>query len=309
MKGLIRLAAVSAAAACAAYTIVYLYRWEWHRAIVAGLFLVVAEVALAAAAILQRVGALERRLSEALAAGRPAPAGPSPLPPAPVVTSPAVLERLRDAAPAPRPPFAWLAPDRLGVFLPILLGAGVLASALAWAVESVARATARPALERRLAWRLTAFALPAGGLLGPAPAVAPQAMRRPRVSWWWWPAGALAAVLLAYGIDELSDATQSRPDVHRPGVQTVVELELHGELAGAVPTRVATSLWHACIGSLRDRIPEPAVTDLGGSRMRLIVPVDIGEHTVRKLHGCLEDAALDRVQAAVVTFRADQAPE
>ncbi|MGH8992819.1 MAG: hypothetical protein ACRDZ7_15025, partial [Acidimicrobiia bacterium] len=151
--------------------------------------------------------------------------------------------------------------------------------------------------------------LPAGGLLGPVPAAGPETVRRPRARWWWWPAGVLAVALSAYGIDELSDATQSRPDVTRAGVQTVVELDLRGELAGAAPTGVATSLWHTCVGSLRERYPEPAVTDLGGSRMHLVVPAHIGEHTVRKLHGCLEDAALDRVQAAVVSFRADPTPE
>ncbi len=295
MKGLARVAVVSAAAACAVYTLLYLYRWEWHRAIVAGLFLLVAEVALAAAAVIQRLGALERRLTDVVASGRPPVAEPSP----------ALVERIQEAAPAPRPPFAWLTPDGVGVFLPILLGAGVLASAVAWAVESLARATAGPALERRLAFRLAVFDLPAGGLLGPAPGGAAPTVRRPLVRWWWWVAGVLAVALLAAGIDELSDATQSRADVTRPGVRTVVELELHGELAGAVPTRVATSLWHSCVGSLRERIPDPAVTDLGGGRLQLVVPVDVGLHTVRKLHGCLEDAALDRVQAAVITFVTD----
>lgn len=296
MKGLARLAAISAAGACAAYTIVYLYRWEWHRAIVAGLFLLVAEVALATLAVLQRLGTVERRLTEVAAGGRSPGCEPSP----------AVLERVREAAPAPRPPFAWLAADRLGVFLPILLGAGVLASAAAWAVESLARATARPALERRLAVRLAAFALPAGGLLGPAPSGPSVTMRRTLVPWWWWALGVLTVAGLAFGIDELSDATQSRADVPRPGVQTVIELELHGELAGAVPTRVANSLWHSCVGSLRRQLPEPAVTGLGGSRLQLVVPVDVGAHTIRKLHGCLEDAGLDRVQAAVVTVRTDR---
>ncbi len=299
MKGLVRLAVASAAAACAAYTIVYLYRWEWHRAIVAGLFLAVAEVALATAAVLQRLGALERRLTEAMAGDRISPAGSPATEP-----SPEVLARVRESAPAPRPPFAWLAPDRLGVFLPILLGAGVLASAAAWVVESLARATARPALERRLAWRLTALALPAGGLLG-LPESSTRAVPRP-LTRWVWALTVLAVALLAYGVDELSDATQSRADVPRAGVTTVVEIDLRGELAGAVPTRVARSLWHACTGSLDQRLPEPAVTDLGASRMQLVVPADLGEHTVRKLHGCLEDAALDRVQAAVVTFRTDR---
>ena len=35
------------------YLLVYLYRWEWNRALVAGIFFVAAEVAIAAGAILR----------------------------------------------------------------------------------------------------------------------------------------------------------------------------------------------------------------------------------------------------------------
>ncbi len=295
MRRIVRAVAVLAAASCGAYSLVYLYRWEWHRAILAGVFLVVAEVALATSVLLRRLAALDRRLTDVVeAASRPAP-------------QPEILVHLRETAPEPRPPFAWLKPDRLGVFLPILLGAGVLASAAAWVVEALARKTARPALERRLAARLEVFALPAGGLLGPGQAAPVLRARRVPA----WPARlglmALATFGGAVGIDELADATQSRPDAVRAGVHTVVELELRGELAQAAPVRVAASLWHTCEGALRRDLPEPVVTDLGGARVRLSVPVDIGTHAFRVLHGCLEDAALDRVQAGV-TMRMVSAP-
>jgi hypothetical protein len=67
---------------------------------------------------------------------------------------------------------------------------------------------------------------------------------------------------------------------------------------------VLASLWHSCAGTLRRPASPAAVTDLGHARFRLEVPVDFGVHTARKVHGCLEDAALDRVQARVVSFRA-----
>lgn len=81
---------------------------------------------------------------------------------------PAVLARVRQAAPAPTQTFAWLTrrPNDTSVFVPILLGAGVVFSALAWAVERVARLTARPAAENSLARRLDSLALPRGGLIG-----------------------------------------------------------------------------------------------------------------------------------------------
>jgi hypothetical protein len=294
VKHLSRLVFVVSAAACAGYTFVYLYRWEWHRAIVAALFLVVAEVAIAAATILRRLTALDERLNAMTAA---------PPVEAPVTAPVQALHRLRESAPPPRPVFAWLAPDRTGVFLPILLGAGVLASALAWVVEGLARATARPVLEERLATRLGALALPAGGLLGQASILAaPPPARRLAMSGRVG-LGVLAAVGVGSGIDALADATQSRPQAERAGVRTIVELQLHGEVATAAPERVVTSLWHACAGTLRRTMPPSAVTALGGARFRLEVPVDFGEHTARKVHGCLEDAALDRVQAGVISFQ------
>jgi hypothetical protein len=282
--------AVVSAGAPAVYTIVYLYRWEWHRALVAAIFLVVAEVALATVAILRRLSAIDQRLDTMAAASSAPPATMD------------VLNRVRESAPPPHPVFAWLNPNSTNVFLPILLGAGVLASAAAWVVETLARATARPVLERRLATRLGALALPAGGLLRPAPAmVAVPPRRAPRML---GQAGLAVAVVfgLGVGIDQLADATQTRPHHARTGVQTILELELHGQLAAAIPERVVTSLWQSCAGTLQRGLPEPVVTDLGGHRFRLEVQADLGDLIARRIHGCLEDAALDRVQAGVVTL-------
>lgn len=301
MKHLVRVVIVGSAAASAGYTFVYLYRWEWHRAIVAALFLVVAEVAIAAAAILRRLAALDGRLA---AMGSPSPAVAAGREPAGPAVPPLVLHRVREAAPPPRPVFAWLAPDRTGVFLPILLGAGVLASALAWVVEGLARATARPVLEHRLATRLGTLALPAGGLLGPEPPAATRPPARRLTRPWRAGLGVVAVVGLGWGVDELADATQTRPQPARAGVRTVVELQLYGEVARAAPERVLTSLWHSCAGTLRRTAVPPAITALGGSRFLIEVPVDFGESTARRVHGCLEDAALDRVQAGVVSFQA-----
>lgn len=140
----------------ALYFFVYLWRWEWNRALIAGILFVATEVAVAAAIILHRLRRMEDRL------GAP---------------DPAVLGRIREAAPPPRDHFEWLAPkaDRLGVFVPVLIGMGVVASGLAWAVERLARATAGPALERGLAARLGPLAWPAGGLV-PDPADDPLAL-------------------------------------------------------------------------------------------------------------------------------------
>ena len=128
-----------------AYMIVYLYRWEWNRAIISGVFFVAAEVALATSMILRRLRALEGREAPQLAEA-----------------SPRVLERIRET-PVDRPdPFAWLRPrsGRLGVFVPVLLGAGAILSALAYVVERFAEATALPSVDRRLASRMSVVASP-----------------------------------------------------------------------------------------------------------------------------------------------------
>lgn len=132
------------------YIFVYLYRWEWHRALIVAMLFVAAEVAMASALILRRVGKVERAL--------PVDRTHEP--------EPAVLDRLRGNVPR-RNPFAWLEPGegRTAVFIPVLLGSGVVVSAVAWLVERVAGRTAEPAMERRLASQLGAIAFPAGGLV------------------------------------------------------------------------------------------------------------------------------------------------
>lgn len=161
------LAAIVTMGAAGWYVFLYLVRWEWNRAFVAGVIFLAAEVALVGSLVLDRLA----RLQSALPAEDPIgsrratrPTGDS----SDREADPRVLARLTGSAPPAREPFAWLSrtPDRLSVFVPILLGAGVLLSGLAWIVERVARFTAGPTIERVLAKRLETLALPPGGLLG-----------------------------------------------------------------------------------------------------------------------------------------------
>jgi hypothetical protein len=137
------------------YVFVYLYRWEWNRAVISGVIFVAAEMALIGTLVIERLGRLERRINES---ERRLASDPDPK----------VLDRVRQSAPAPSEPFAWLTrrPHDTSVFVPVLLGAGVVFSALAWVVERVARVTTRPAAEQSLSRRLESLALPSGGLIG-----------------------------------------------------------------------------------------------------------------------------------------------
>jgi hypothetical protein len=141
-------------AASGAYTFVYLYRWEWNRALMSAAIFIAAEVAVMGSLLAQRLKVVNQRLD----GDEAAVAAP---------TSRTVrLERIRSTAPPARANFAWLSrPDRMNVFVPVLMGAGVLMSGVAWIVERIARGTTAPAAERGLAARLDGLALPAHGFV------------------------------------------------------------------------------------------------------------------------------------------------
>ena len=60
-------------ATSATYMLVYLYRWEWNRALVAGLFFVAAEVAVVGTSLLRRLRTVEAKLDAAVARHRRRP--------------------------------------------------------------------------------------------------------------------------------------------------------------------------------------------------------------------------------------------
>jgi hypothetical protein len=111
------------------YTLVYISRWEWGRAqLTADLTL------LCAVGVLGLV--LDARLRN-LRTDRPSdePKAPAAEPQAPLQAPPR----------APSRDFRWLAtdPERYGVFIPVLLGAGMVASGLAWILERLSGAVAK----------------------------------------------------------------------------------------------------------------------------------------------------------------------
>jgi hypothetical protein len=149
------LAALVVMAGSGSYVFVYLYRWEWNRALVSAAIFIAAEIGLVGALLVERLAKLQRRVDRLGA----------PLPP----VDQRVLLRLRENPTEPAKPFAWLTKSQTNVFVPVLLGAGVILSGLAWLVDRVARATAGPAVETNLARSLTRLQPPPGGLLGGVP--------------------------------------------------------------------------------------------------------------------------------------------
>ena len=143
------LCAVSAVAS-AVYAIVYLYRWEWHRAIVAICFLIAAEIPLATFIVLARLRTVEAKIDSIVSSQQER-----------------IAEILHDNPNPPRRHFAWLerSTGRMGVFVPVLLGMGTVLSGLAWLIDQVARRIGHTTGDRRLATRLAVFSLPEDGFV------------------------------------------------------------------------------------------------------------------------------------------------
>ena len=282
-------AGVLAFVASGAYTLIYLSRWEWHRAMIAGLFFVASELAVLGFAILGKLRTIEQRLDS--------------LHRAPGAAAQDTLDRIEETAPI-RKPFAWLSGQRgdLNVFLPFLLGAGVLASAVAWVVELVAKNTARPVLQERLALRLAPISLPAGGLFGDV-AFTPIADTSRRVGRKLRTIGALiAAGLLAVAlVDAIADATQQRPDPPGAPAVTTIEMHLSGNRATADLQQAGMTLWASCTNVLHRRVPPPDIVTMANGRVLLVLETPLGVHARRRVVGCLEDAIVDKIQAGVVS--------
>jgi hypothetical protein len=270
------------------YVFVYLYRWQWNRALISGVFFLASEMGLATLTILRRLRALEERVADQAAENDTAP-------------SPEVANGPRPVANGRGPRLPWLdvgsAP--MAVFVPVLMGVGVVLSALAYVVDRTAAATTG-----RRAAPVGPLTLPPGGLVDGPPAALPAASEPPgrRMN----PGRIVVFVLLATlgvaGIDVLADATQTRPDATLPGSTTVIELEIHHNRDRPV-MQSASALWG--IGSM----VIPRNTDLlslvavAPDRVRLVLSPALGTHARQRFVGAVEDAVIDNVVARVVSVR------
>ena len=148
MKKLVWLFAVATFVGALAYSVISLNRWEWTRALYFGLVVLVAEVGLAAGLVLRK---LDRMAESERARERDE-----------------VRTVLRESR-ASKHRFAWLEPreiiSRSNVFITMLVGGGVVLSALAWLLDKVAARTTTSLEEGRLAGDLTRIAYPEDGLL------------------------------------------------------------------------------------------------------------------------------------------------
>ena len=115
--------------------------------------------------------------------------------------------------------------------------------------------------------------------------------------------GLIAVVVLFAGIDVLADLTQDRPDHVVPGSRSEIVLEVSSRDRTGSALLSAHGLWGACQGNVWQRLAEPGVVQVGDGRFQLTIEPEVGEHSWRRLQGCLEDATLDRVKGHVVSKR------
>lgn len=271
------------------YVLVYLARWEWNRAIVSGVFFLAALIVLSTILVLRGL----RRVEDRLRRGERTR-----------VRSVIAEEGNRRAARR----FDWLRepPDRLSVFIPVLLGAGVLLSSAAYVLERLAGAVAGLTLDRRTA-RLVTPDLPLGdGSAGPViVAAAPPSSWRRRLG-----LGALlavSAVVIGLAVDAIGDVTQSRPEVPVFAGTTVLELDIDQRGDVHAPEEVAASLWVACRNWLPPEVAAVRIEGLGPDAAVLVLDRRLGEIHRRRFTGCLEDLTLDAVLAEITSIESSPA--
>jgi hypothetical protein len=235
------------------YVLLYLYRWEWQRAIIAGIFFLASLIVLSTILILRRLDRIERQTTASA-------------PPA-VVTGQGAEQATT---------FAWLEPrDTYGVFIPILLGFGVVVGLVAVAVE-----------------RLASFVGGGAGVREVQPSTAARSDQAPgrgrRIA-----AGAVLVALLIGVLVTLRSLTMYVPEPPQPGARdltvSLAERRIDAEVGPTTRT-----LLDLCIAATAVPVREASVRALDDSRARITLSPMLDEATQRRLNGCLEDAVLDR---------------
>ncbi|WFB11284.1 hypothetical protein LRS74_32795 [Streptomyces sp. LX-29] len=279
------------------YMVLYLYRWEWQRALISGVLLLVIEGFLACLILLNRLSRLERRLTEYDAR---------------VAEVQRRLDQSRETPPDRR--FRWIGSEdvngtqRTFVFVPVLMVAGAALSGIAFAVQKIASATARPGAERRLAGRLAALTAPADTAPGGAaraarledrPAVPPSRAGRKLAA---GAAAVAAVVLLTLMREELADATQTRPEATPDAAASTVvfRIEMRGDETPEARELAAGDLWQTCRRSTAAQNDRAFLQGLEDEVYAGVIRPALTPHDLMRLRGCIEDASTNRATASVL---------
>ncbi|MDN0194908.1 hypothetical protein [Streptomyces sp. S.PNR 29] len=284
-----------AAAGAGTYFVVYLYRWQWQRALLCGVLLLVVEVLLLGIVLLGRLARIETRLRDTDRRQRE-PAARQDDVPAGLRRTPEENDRAR---------FRWLedTADRTYVFVPVLMVTGVLLSGLAWLVQRIAASVSGPA-ERRLAGRLAVLAAPdpaADRDLDDLPP--PGAPRPPGRTARLVAVGGVVAALLGALVVGIADLTQTRKESGDGSAATslIVRLDMRGPgLTEERRSLAARQIWERCRDSTSVPLTHATLGDLGDDLFAGVVRPALTDHDRLRLRGCLEDSTLDRAHLTMV---------
>lgn len=303
------------------YFVVYLGRWEWNRAIVSGIVALGLLVVLSTVIVVRRVAALDHRLDlELHRLSRRADSGSSPATGSVATGSVATGSAAEAPARTPRPAddgrsrFDWLTPTTspprdAGVFIPVLLGTGVILSLVAAAIERIAALMSGTTLDRRTA-QLVPLDLPLSShprvrahdladLVEPPARTAhgdPAHRRHRRLL-----SALVVLALVGGGVESIRRVTQTSVGaIDEQGTTTVV-VQVDTKRS-RTPLAAAESMWALC----RPRIDEPGLissrTDpTDPSVVTLEIDRALRTTAERRLTGCFEDLVLDYARLDVLS--------
>ncbi|MGW0707626.1 hypothetical protein ACWD4G_16985 [Streptomyces sp. NPDC002643] len=290
MRRLAYLFGGAAAVGAGLYFVIYLYRWQWQRAILCGVLLLIVGVLLLGIVLLGRLARIEERLRES------------------DLRQQDVLARLRQPGERERERgdrFRWLEDpaSRTYVFVPVLMIAGVALSGIAWLVQRVASVTARPTAERRLAGRLAVLTAPASAPDTDLEDVRPPTGGGPRRTARLLTVGVVGAGLLASLVFGLAEVTQTRREGTNESEATsvLVRVDMRGVTATEERQNMAArQAWERCRNSTSVPLRRTTLGDLGDGLFAGVVRPALTDHDRLRLRGCLEDTEVDRAHLTVV---------
>ena len=270
------------------YVVFDLARWEWNRAVISALVMVSALIVLVSMILFRQLSRIESRL-EALERSRHATdAGDT-------------LRSTNNAA--ARRHFRWLErpPDQLGVFIPVLLGAGVLFSLVAYLIERVAGVFAAATLDQRTA-RDLAPDLPLGSGLPMHPDRGPLTTAPSRHRTATAVAVVLTLALSIVAVAFLRELTPTRPKEVVAAGTTAMVLDIDQRRQIRPLPVVAEDLWRVCRSRLPGDVQLTEVTQLDDELVRIEFDRSLGRTGRVRIVGCFQDFSLDLVRAEVVSM-------
>jgi hypothetical protein len=269
------------------YVVIDLARWEWNRAVISALVMLAALVVLIAMMLFRQLHRIEQRLDALERRGHDAPDALD------------VLRSTNNSVARRR--FRWLerSQDQLGVFIPVLLGAGVLLSLAAYLVERIAGLFAAATVDQQTIRQLAPDVPLGSGLIHTAQGPMPPTTRRRSVN----AVVVILTVVVSLGaVGALRELTQTRPKEVTAAGTTSIVLDIDQRRQFRPIDVVAEDLWGSCRSRLPGAMELTAITQLDAEQVEIVFDRALGRTGRARITGCLEDLTLDLVRADVLTI-------